>query len=101
MRLLPLIAVSALSFAACVPLDSSIEVENRSSFEIHEIYVTPVNAGSWGDNLLGPHEIVMPGDTVNVHVHLMQPIAMEVGQRFAIREGGKTVGAGKVLKIDT
>jgi elongation factor Tu len=46
-------------------------------------------------------EMVMPGDTVNVSVQLMQPIAMEVGQRFAIREGGKTVGAGKILRIDT
>jgi elongation factor Tu len=45
-------------------------------------------------------EMVMPGDTVNVRVELMQPIAMEVGQRFAIREGGKTVGAGVVLGID-
>jgi elongation factor Tu len=46
-------------------------------------------------------EMVMPGDTVNVSVQLMQPIAMEIGQRFAIREGGKTVGAGKILRIDT
>jgi elongation factor Tu len=45
-------------------------------------------------------EMVMPGDTVNVSVELMQPIAMEIGQRFAIREGGKTVGAGKVLRIE-
>jgi len=42
---------------------------------------------------------VMPGDTVNVQVKLIQPIAMEEKQRFAIREGGKTVGAGVVSKI--
>jgi hypothetical protein len=60
---LPVLALSALTFAACVPLDSSIEVENRSSFEIHEIYVTPEHAGSWGDNLLASDEVVMPGDT--------------------------------------
>ena len=41
----------------------------------------------------------MPGDNVNVVVELIQPIAMEEGQRFAIREGGKTVGAGVVAKI--
>lgn len=44
-------------------------------------------------------EMVMPGDTVNVTVKLIQPIAMEEKQRFAIREGGKTVGAGVVTKI--
>jgi len=42
---------------------------------------------------------VMPGDTVAVSVTLSHPIAMETGQRFAIREGGKTIGAGKVLRI--
>lgn len=44
-------------------------------------------------------EMVMPGDTVSVKVKLMAPIAMEEKQRFAIREGGKTVGAGVVTKI--
>jgi elongation factor Tu len=44
-------------------------------------------------------DLVMPGDTVIVSVELFNAIAMEVGQRFAIREGGKTVGAGVVSKI--
>jgi elongation factor Tu len=44
-------------------------------------------------------EMVMPGDNVNVVVTLISPIAMEEGQRFAIREGGRTVGAGVVVKI--
>jgi elongation factor Tu len=44
-------------------------------------------------------EKVMPGDTMTVSVELSSPIAMEVGQRFAIREGGMTVGAGVVLRI--
>ncbi len=44
-------------------------------------------------------EMVMPGDTVNVKIKLIAPIAMEEKQRFAIREGGKTVGAGVVTKI--
>lgn len=44
-------------------------------------------------------EMVMPGDTVNVIVKMIQPIAMDEGLRFAIREGGKTVGAGVVTKI--
>ncbi|MDE2150155.1 MAG: elongation factor Tu, partial [Gammaproteobacteria bacterium] len=44
-------------------------------------------------------EMVMPGDNVNVTVELINPIAMEEGLRFAIREGGKTVGAGVVTKI--
>jgi len=44
-------------------------------------------------------EMVMPGDTVNLTIKLIGPIAMEEKQRFAIREGGKTVGAGVVTKI--
>ncbi len=45
-------------------------------------------------------EMVMPGDNVNMAVQLGSPIAMEEGQRFAIREGGRTVGAGVVTKIN-
>ena len=44
-------------------------------------------------------EMVMPGDNVNMTVTLISPIAMEEGQRFAIREGGRTVGAGVVSSI--
>jgi len=44
-------------------------------------------------------EMVMPGDTVKIKVKLIQPVAMEEGMRFAIREGGRTVGAGAVSKI--
>jgi elongation factor Tu len=45
-------------------------------------------------------EMVMPGDTITFKVKLIQPIAMDQGLRFAIREGGKTVGAGVVTKIN-
>jgi elongation factor Tu len=44
-------------------------------------------------------EMVMPGDNTQMRVDLIQPIAMEEGLRFAIREGGRTVGAGRVTKI--
>jgi elongation factor Tu len=44
-------------------------------------------------------EMVMPGDNTDMVVELIQPIAMEEGLRFAIREGGRTVGAGRVTKI--
>ncbi|RKY83719.1 elongation factor Tu, partial [candidate division KSB1 bacterium] len=44
-------------------------------------------------------EMVMPGDDVELEVELISPIAMEEGLRFAVREGGKTVGAGVVTKI--
>ena len=44
-------------------------------------------------------EMVMPGDTVKISVKLIAPVALEEKQRFAIREGGKTVGAGVVSKI--
>ncbi|MDD4989911.1 MAG: elongation factor Tu [Candidatus Pacebacteria bacterium] len=45
-------------------------------------------------------EMVMPGDTINVKVKLINPVALEEKQRFAIREGGRTVGAGVVTKIN-
>jgi len=44
-------------------------------------------------------EMVMPGDTVTFKVKLVSPVALEAGQRFAVREGGKTVGAGVVTKV--
>jgi elongation factor Tu len=44
-------------------------------------------------------EMVLPGDNTEMKVELIQPIAMEEGLRFAIREGGRTVGAGRVTKI--
>ena len=44
-------------------------------------------------------EMVMPGDNIEMEVKLITPIAMEEGLRFAIREGGRTVGAGAVAKI--
>ena len=44
-------------------------------------------------------ELVMPGDNVKITVELLNPIALELGTRFAIREGGRTVGAGAVTKI--
>jgi elongation factor Tu len=45
-------------------------------------------------------EMVMPGDNTEMTVELIAPIAMEEGVRFAIREGGRTVGAGRVTKIN-
>ena len=44
-------------------------------------------------------EMIMPGDNTTMEVELIVPIAMEEGLRFAIREGGRTVGAGRVVKI--
>ncbi len=44
-------------------------------------------------------EMVMPGDNLTIHVELLQAIAMNIGLRFAIREGGRTVGAGQVTEI--
>lgn len=45
-------------------------------------------------------EMVMPGDNTVMTVELIQPVAMEEGLKFAIREGGRTVGAGQVTKIN-
>ena len=44
-------------------------------------------------------EMVMPGDNVTINVKLIVPVAMDKGLRFAIREGGRTVGAGQVTEI--
>ncbi|HEY3412603.1 MAG TPA: elongation factor Tu, partial [Armatimonadota bacterium] len=44
-------------------------------------------------------EMVMPGDNVTIKAELIVPIAMEIGLRFAIREGGRTVGAGVVSEV--
>ena len=49
----------------------------------------------WPDGV----EMVMPGDNVTITVKLINAIAMEKGLRFAIREGGRTVGAGQVTEI--
>jgi elongation factor Tu len=43
--------------------------------------------------------MVMPGDSVNLKVELITPVALEKGSRFAIREGGLTVGAGSITEI--
>ncbi len=53
-----------------------------------------------GEIILGEgREMVMPGDNVSIVVHLIVPVAMDKGLRFAIREGGRTVGAGQVTEI--
>jgi elongation factor Tu len=44
-------------------------------------------------------EMVMPGDNVSAEIKLMAPVAMEKGLRFAIREGGRTIGAGRVSEV--
>ena len=49
--------------------------------------------------LLGDAEMCMPGDNVKLEVELISPIAMDANVRFAIREGGRTVGSGVVTKI--
>jgi elongation factor Tu len=50
-------------------------------------------------NLPDGVEMVMPGDNVEMTIELIQPIAMDQGLRFAIREGGRTVGSGVVAEI--
>jgi elongation factor Tu len=49
--------------------------------------------------LLGDAEMCMPGDNVKLEVELISPIAMDANVRFAIREGGRTVGSGVVTKV--
>ena len=61
--------------------------------------VLVIAAGIVGYSLPEDKEMVLPGDNVSMTVRLIAPIAMEEGLRFAIREGGRTVGAGVVAKI--
>jgi elongation factor Tu len=65
----------------------------RPQFYIRTMDVTGVS------ELPGGVEMVMPGDSVNLTVELIVPVALEIGSRFAIREGGHTVGAGVITKI--
>ena len=51
-------------------------------------------------NMLGDADMAMPGDGVKLRVALGSPIALSSGDRFAVREGGKTVGSGVVTKVD-
>ena len=44
-------------------------------------------------------EMIMPGDNINLTIELIAPIAMERTQRFAIREGGRTIGSGRITEI--
>ncbi len=50
-------------------------------------------------NLTSGAEMVMPGDNTTLSIELIEPVAMHTGMRFAIREGGRTVGAGVVSKV--
>ncbi|GHX87557.1 Translation elongation factor Tu [Vibrio cholerae] len=64
-----------------------------------EMFRKLLDEGRAGENVGAGVEMVMPGDNVKMVVDLIAPIAMDEGLRFAIREGGRTVGAGVVAKI--
>jgi elongation factor Tu len=64
-----------------------------------QFYVRTTDVTGEITDIPGGAEMIMPGDTVNISVKLIVPVAMEEKMRFAIREGGKTVGAGVVTKI--
>ena len=64
-----------------------------------QFYVRTTDVTGEITDIPGGAEMIMPGDTVNIMVKLIVPVAMEEKMRFAIREGGKTVGAGVVTKI--
>lgn len=65
-----------------------------------QFYVRTTDVTGEVTELPASTEMVMPGDTVTIKAKLGKPVAMEEGMRFAIREGGKTVGAGVVTKIN-
>lgn len=65
-----------------------------------QFYIRTTDVTGDVQEIVGGAEMVMPGDTVTIKVKLIAPIALEEQSRFAIREGGRTVGAGVVLKIN-
>jgi len=67
MGLLPSIALLTCVASGCVMSDSSLRVSNRSDFEIHEMYVTPVGSPTWGSDLLGG-DVLMPGESMFVGI---------------------------------
>ena len=64
-----------------------------------QFYIRTTDVTGEATDLPAGVEMVMPGDTINLKIKLIVPVALEEKQRFAIREGGKTVGAGVVTKI--
>ena len=84
-----------------------IDKDSREHFEmrVHKRLIDIVNPNAKTIDSLqrielpSGTEMVMPGDNVTITVELGKPIAMDEGLRFAIREGGRTVGAGRVTKI--
>jgi elongation factor Tu len=70
----------------------------RPQFYVRTTDVTGTIVQFTGDDV-SPAEMVMPGDRIKMTAELINPIAIEQGMRFAIREGGRTVGAGVVSKI--
>jgi len=64
-----------------------------------QFYIRTTDVTGEVTEILGGAEMVMPGDTINLKIKLINPVALEEKSRFAIREGGRTVGAGVVTKI--
>lgn len=87
MRLLTSIALVVVAGGGCVTTetDSSLLVSNRSDFEIHELYVTPVGASTWGDNLLG-QDILLPGDKLDLGISCGTYDAMIIDETGAVCE---------------
>ena len=80
-------------------IDAAV-AENIARFVFTSSMVTlPRHSGSPVQENHPYTEMCMPGDNTEMHVELINPIAMDEGLRFAIREGGRTVGAGSVTKI--
>lgn len=67
-----------------------------------QFYLRTINVTGIINNMIKNNEnvdMILPGDTINIEVELIYPIAIEVGMKFAIREGGKTIGSGIILNL--
>src|SRR5205809_643340 len=88
----------ALDKPFMMPIEDVFSIEGRGTVVTGRIERGQVKVNEEVE-MAGGNEMVMPGDNINMKVKLITPIAVEEGMRFAIREGGRTVGAGVATKV--
>ena len=84
MKLLTSLALVLSVASGCVVADSSLLVSNRSDFEIHEMYVTPIDSATWGPNLVG--DVLLPGESMYIGLACGTYDAMLVDDTGAVCE---------------
>ena len=92
--------VRAVDRPLLMPIENVFTIEGRGTVVTGKIGRGTIRAGDTVDIVgLGGVDMAMPGDGVKLGIRLGRPIALDDGARFAIREGGRTVGSGVVTKV--